>query len=421
MERLRLSGHELLFSRIAALTIVALLLELFIFSIPARYQELVRIALRLNPSPLEQSFQATYYAELVLAIEISVVLAFTLTALLIIWRRSEYWLLIFVAVAHVGYAVYAAPPLDALMRANPEWVTLGNIAQAFGFGCALHFFYLFPDGRWIPRGMRFFSILWLLWSVAWVAFPTSFFNLGDPFSFSTLSFALTMAWWITGLYTQFYRYRHVYGPVERQQTKWIIFALLVGVSGYALIYVLGLVLPLLDRSALLRFYSLYSVPIFMLSLITIPLLITMSVFRYRLWDIDILIRRTLLYSAWTGILALVYFASIVLLQSLLRTLTGEGQNRIVTVISTLAIAALAAPVRHYLQNFIDQRFYRRRYDAVQTLAMFHETVRDVVELDELAARLVAVVEDTMQPAHVSLWLRPPKRPVTTSEDGLNGN
>jgi len=140
-------------------------------------------------------------------------------------------------------------------------------------------------------------------------------------------------------------------------------------------------------------------------LLLIPLSIGMAILRSRLWDIDILIRRTLVYSVFAGVLALIYFGSVVILQQAIRAVTGRQQPEIVTVISTLAIAALFAPLRRRVQNAIDRRFYRRKYDAAQTLAAFSATVRDEVDLNKLTERLIAVVEETMQPAHVSLWLR----------------
>jgi len=142
-----------------------------------------------------------------------------------------------------------------------------------------------------------------------------------------------------------------------------------------------------------------------LSLLLIPLSIGLAILRSRLWDIDILIRRTLVYSALSGLLALIYFGGVVVLQSLFRAVTGQGQNQLVTVVSTLAIAALFLPLRRRVQDVIDRRFYRKKYDAAKTLAAFAATCRDETDLDKLTASLIAVVQETMQPEHVSLWLR----------------
>ena len=128
--------------------------------------------------------------------------------------------------------------------------------------------------------------------------------------------------------------------------------------------------------------------------------------RYRLWEIDILINRTLVYGTLTGILALVYVGSIIAFQSLLRGFFNQT-SEVAIVISTLLIAALFQPLRKLLQARIDRRFFRRKYDAERTLAAFSATLRNEVDLDQLREDVIAVVEETMQPEHISLWIRPP--------------
>jgi hypothetical protein len=136
-----------------------------------------------------------------------------------------------------------------------------------------------------------------------------------------------------------------------------------------------------------------------------PISFAIAILRYRLWDIDILINRALVYTVLSGTLLIVYLACVILLESILRALTGEGSNQLVTVISTLAIAASFAPLRREVQNTIDRRFYRSRYNAARTVESFGESLREEVDLNTLSGRLVAVVEETMQPERVSLWLR----------------
>jgi ADP-ribosylglycohydrolase len=129
--------------------------------------------------------------------------------------------------------------------------------------------------------------------------------------------------------------------------------------------------------------------------------------KYRLYEIDTLINRTLVYSALTATLAAIYFGGVTATQAIFRALTGqEQQPQLAIVISTLVIAALFMPLRRRIQSFIDRRFYRRKYDAAKTLEAFSAKLRDETDLDALNAELVGVVRETMQPAHVSLWLRP---------------
>ena len=145
------------------------------------------------------------------------------------------------------------------------------------------------------------------------------------------------------------------------------------------------------------------VPIVILPL-SLPLGLMIAVLRYRLWDIDVVLNRALVYAALTATLAGTYFGSVVLLQMAFRGVTGQG-NAVAIVISTLAIAALFMPLRRRIQDIIDRRFFRRRYDAALTLAAFSSRMRDEVDIERLTTELVTVVEETMQPVHASLWLR----------------
>ena len=141
---------------------------------------------------------------------------------------------------------------------------------------------------------------------------------------------------------------------------------------------------------------------FVFAIVSVALVV--SILRYRLWDIDVIVNRTLVYGSLTVALGAAYFATVLLLQTAFRAVTDQGGS-VAIVVSTLAIAALFQPMKRRIQAVIDQRFYRRRYDAARTLAAFSDTTRDEVDLERLSEALVAAVQETMQPAHVSLWLR----------------
>ena len=204
--------------------------------------------------------------------------------------------------------------------------------------------------------------------------------------------------------SQIYRYRNISNAVQRQQTKWVIFGLMV-VFVFMLIGFSGLFFPSLtnpNSSGALVFAIVSSSTTLIMGIL--PLSIAFAILRYRLWDIDIIIRRTLVYGALTLTLALVYYGSVLLLQSLV-TAVGGHQSSVLTVISTLLIAALFTPLRRRIQNDMDRRFYRKRYDAAKTIADFSAGLRQEVDLDRMRGRLLAIVEETLQPEHLSLWLR----------------
>jgi hypothetical protein len=144
--------------------------------------------------------------------------------------------------------------------------------------------------------------------------------------------------------------------------------------------------------------------------VSIPLSVGVAILRYRLWDIDTIINKALVYSLLTGLLGALYAGLIIGLEHLVALFGGTAaQNPVALVVSTLAIAALFTPARRRIQNFIDRRFYRRKYDAARTLAAFSATLRNEVDLEQLRAHLLAAVQETMEPAHMSLWLRSPER------------
>jgi hypothetical protein len=211
--------------------------------------------------------------------------------------------------------------------------------------------------------------------------------------------------WIVGLLALvvvcavalFVRYRRA-NATEREQIKWLLYACAV----FLVVYVGGFV-SRLGGTASLGGY-IWGV-FFGLSVIALPAAIGIAILRYRLYDIDVVINRTLVYGPLTMMLVALYFGGIVVLQRFFVLLTGQ-QSTIAVVASTLAIAALFSPLRRRIQGFVDRRFYRNKYDAAKTLEAFSAKLRDETDLEALSDDLVGVVRETMQPAHVSLWLRP---------------
>ncbi len=264
----------------------------------------------------------------------------------------------------------------------------------------LLFLYLFPNGRAVPRWSRWpmavflgvhFSLqaLWLAGS--WMTIPDGLWQ-----TMSKLGAVILLAFALI-LLCQIYRYRFVSTPAERAQIKWFVAAV-------ALV-VIGTIIDTLLSGQVLQSRPGFGADLNSLLNLLIPGSILIAILRYRLWDIDVIIRKTLVYTVLTALLALVYFGSVILLQRLFGALTGIEQSPLAVVVSTLVIAALFTPLRRRIQEGIDRRFYRKKYNAQQVLAQFAVTARDETDLDALLAELARVVDETLQPEHVSIWLR----------------
>jgi hypothetical protein len=202
---------------------------------------------------------------------------------------------------------------------------------------------------------------------------------------------------VVGASSMLARLRHA-GRIERQQIKWFAYATVVVISGVIL---KNIVYPAVG----VTWVWWVGLVLTAVGVVSSPVAMGIAIFRYRLYDIDMIINRTLVYGPLTATLVVLYFVGIVVLQRLFVVLTGE-QSTLAVVASTLLIAALFTPLRRRIQSFIDKRFYRRKYDARKTLEAFSAKLRDETDLNALSEDLIGVVRETMQPAHASLWLRP---------------
>jgi hypothetical protein len=352
------------------------------------------------------------------------ILAFSTVGALVASRRREnpigwlfcsgalVWILGELALEVGVYALITDPGAFS----NGAWAAwFGTWARGIGWFLIVTFLLLlFPDGR--PPSPRWRPVLW--GAVGYIAFFTLVIWLSPVSGDFRLEFVrnplgleieimnllvellyLTIPLLVVaGGTAVIVRFRRSRGD-ERQQLKWFAYAVAVMIVVFVFWFSLELA-GLVPLSALA-----FSVP-----LLGLPIAVGIAILKYRLYDIDVVINRTLVYGTLTAALAAVYVASIALIQGTFRLLTG-GESQLAVVASTLAIAALFNPLRRRIQAFIDRRFYRRKYDAAQTLAAFSAKLREEVELDQLTSDLVAVVRETLQPQHASLWLRP-----TVAED-----
>jgi hypothetical protein len=329
-------------------------------------------------------------------------------SLVLFWRKSTDRAILLFSLILVLTGGFFFPPIPlALWNYGVWWVSIDFLGLLAGI--TLTFVYTFPDGRFVPGFTRWLALGWIAISLVPVPTPGVFY----PWHWwlSPLYTLMRIAFYCSLAFALLYRYRRMSTPVQRQQIKWVVFAstILIGEVSVAnlVVNVLPSYFPALGISPQLR-HLVDVIAIYLLPIL-FPLSLGFALLRYRLWDIDLIINRTLVYGSLTGLLALVYFGLVIALQSVVRVLTGQvSQTPVVIVASTLAIAALFQPLRHRIQAIIDRRFYRRKYDAAKTVEAFSATLRHEVDLSQLSEHLVTAVQETMQPTHVSLWLRPPE-------------
>ena len=356
-------------------------------------------------------------------------LAFPLVGALIASRRPNnpigwiclaigiFWMLAIMSGSYAMYALRVASPGSVPFPA--AIASLGEeLAPATGGLIGTYLLLLFPDGRLPSRRWR--PLAWLsgavivLMSVGGILAPGRLQDLGgvrNPFGLEQYPWLADAAQGITlllplcilasalSLVLRFLRS----GAEEREQIKWLAFAALILGLGFSSFVIPGIISPHTTSSDNSLWQNLLE-DIVTLSFAGVPVAICFAVLKYRLYDIDLLINRPLVYGSLTAMLVLVYLGGVISLQYALRTLTGQ-ESQLAIVASTLAIAALFNPLRRRIQGFIDRRFYRRKYDARQMLEAFSAKLRDETDLEALNNELVEVVRETMQPAHVSLWLR----------------
>lgn len=390
-----------------------LLLLFFIGGIPYRFQQLSEACAQdpcilnaLAPQEAqalgELGLSLEAYAAWQIGLEALLGGGMTLLALFLFWRsfNNTQGILATFMLVLIGLN-FMAEVDTAFVEHHPIFLLPYDFITAMTGVVLILFLFVFPDGHFVPRRTRLPFALFAL-----IAAVEPLLRLGEDTPSAQFSFVYLFAFLLSlllGFAAQVFRYRRVSTAVQRQQTKWVlagVATILFSILSYSLVVE---IFPLQAGLPRLLFNTVgYGALAFMILLFPVSMVI--SIMRYRLWDVDLIIRRTLIYTVLTATLALVYFGAVVLLQSLIHGLTGQD-SALAIVLSTLAIAALFAPLRRRIQGFFDRRFYRRNYDAAQALAHFANTARDEVDLDALAGELTGVVRETMQPEHVSLWLR----------------
>jgi hypothetical protein len=330
------------------------------------------------------------------------------------WLLCLYGLALSIVHFSSQYAIYTLLAQPNLLPAGEAMAWISSWILPIIIGIQVFSYLLFPTGRLPSRRWRWLA--WLTVACVVMGVTSSAFSFGanaglgpvqNPVGIKGFSnlYGVVLTFMSTVLYVAvasllLVRLLRARG-VERQQVKWFAYAAAATIGGVTLAYVIPNTIdvpPWFERVG-------YALNIAVTP--AIPVSMGIAILKYRLYDIDLLINRTLVYGSLTATLVVLYFGGIVLLQRVFDVLTGVGEkSTLAVVVSTLLIAALFTPLRRRIQAFIDRRFYRRKYDARKTLEAFSAKLRDETDLEALNSELVGVVRETMQPAHVSLWLRP---------------
>jgi hypothetical protein len=417
-------------ARLLGGVLIVLCLGYFVVELPGEYQD-VNLGLEAARLSVAVGVSRRMVTLLLLAVQYTTLLVAGLTALLIYFKRvlprgSNDWtalvasitLMLFILIPLGPPEMIYYPPSDTDLALIYSYVFMFYLMLLL----LIYLMLIFPSGKFVPAWTRWLAmvmtVVWFGFGLFALATPRALWYVGItwagmdrfalyiPETFLVVGFFFSMLYFlaiIAAVYSQAYRYRRVSTPLERQQTKWVVVSLAL-----IPVYILYVIVNPFSGSTSIEISTFIDSIFRFLMALLIPLSIGISILRYRLWDIDVIIRRTLVYGALTATLAVVYLGSVVLLQGLFEALSGQ-RSAVAVVISTLVIAALFNPLRRRIQSDIDRRFFRRKYDAEKVVAAFSAELREEVDLEDLQNQILAVVEDTLQPEQVGLWLRKTER------------
>jgi serine phosphatase RsbU (regulator of sigma subunit) len=417
----RLQGRQLTFWRAAWLLTAVLMVGLLIAVLPATYvlyqKPCEDILCAIRPQGLSsvgaeimrtRGMPTSLYAIWFLVLDLVFALTNIAVAAIVFWRKSDDRMALFVSFTLLlfsGATLFGNG--SVLTDLFPAWQAPMLLVSILSILCLSIFLCVFPNGRFVPTWMRWVAIPFaILMTVASLinALPTKL--IPQPLIVSVTLILIFVSGTLGAVIAaQVYRYRYVSTRTEQQQTKWVVFGMAVGIGGFFALITIG---------ALLGLIGWYDDPILKMlgnvlvyaAITLLPLSIGLAILRSRLYEVDILIRRTLIYGVLTVILAAAYLFSLFGLQYLLLGAAGEigPASIVIASASALAMAAISRPLRSRIQDAVDRRFYRRKYDAAKVIAAFGSNASRQIDAERLTAQLLSILQETMQPEHVSLTL-----------------
>lgn len=395
------------FARLGWLVVVGFTIYVFVLTAEARIAMLDRLALIHEPTLEGIGLATTFMRNYLIVLDALAFASFGFVGLVVFLRRYSDIYGIFTSTMMIMLGAVLARPFAILTETTSPMYLQLVILVAMCTSAIIYFLYSFPDGRFAPRWLRWVALGWAIWTFIWHLGPLLLPEFFNRLGASTQPLLTFLGWLGGGLLGAVYRYRRVFTPTQRQQTKWVLYGTLIASLGYMLhIYLIPLVFPMVRTPSQARLaYEMLSVLMLYITMMAFPVSVAISILRYRLWDIDLIIRRTLTYTLVTSLLTVVYFGLIAGMQEMIFQPMGRVPV-IAVALSTLAVSLLFTPLRRAAQDFIDRRFLRQRYDDAQLLVSVGEALQRSLDLNEISTQVLWSVQNTLHPAAIGLWLYP---------------
>lgn len=385
--------------------LAALAVVVMVAALPVRLEQLLSDAAANRITLRNIGLSNQQYAFYFLLIDYGPFLVFACTGFFLFSRQRQAPMTLFASIMLILVGVIAAPPVtNRLVEMHSGWQPAVALLQGAGAAAAIIFFYLFPDGRFVPAWTRWAAFVWLILCLTWSFIPHAPLNpFHEPASITVM---LVSLWFSSLIYAQFFRYQHISSLLQRQQTKWVLFGLTMAVLGYIIYTSLRAYLPGLQTSpsAALLFRLWGLIILNKLPLILVPLTIAFSIIHYRLWDIDFVINQALVWGVFTLTLSLVAYVAITVLQLIFLRMTG-AESTLAIILSTIFIAAIFQPWWRTVQQQIDDRFNREQLDRRQQFFDFARNLRTFISLNPLLDELAEKTAHFMQAEYSALFLR----------------
>lgn len=387
--------------------VTGLAILVFLVATPDYYQQLNQVcsqehclAMQLN---LEQTVLITqrgwdiqFYANLIIVFQVLLYLTNLSIGIFLYSRKAEDWLAILLSLMLL--TSLQADFYRAILQAYPEFYWPASLIALLNSILIIVFFHIFPTGSFQPRWTRFLAAFWII-LIAAFSYRNGMVYLWEAQS-RDLIIVLVSIVLLSSISILIYRYLYILNRYQREQTRWVVFGVSVTLVGEILLEIIRLLIPVISENAIMLVtWNLLSLTLGFV----LPISILFAVLSSALLDIDVLIRRTLAYTALTIILLIIYVISVLGFQRLFELVTGQ-RSALAAIVSTLLIAASFTPLRQKIQDYINRTFYRQQYNTEIAFQELSQIVREDVDLDQMSMMIAKTIQNTLQPEFLSVWI-----------------